>query len=86
MDVPLLVVSGYAFVFRKKYSVAMAYASMIFQAVIFLLHLLDALTNKALTPEQQGAEIGKGLAQMTIGLLFWGLCAAYYRKRRAEFN
>jgi len=83
---PLLIVSGYAFVRRKKYAVAMTYVWMTFYVVIFLFSLHDSLTNKAITSQQQGEELGKGLAEMGIGLLFWGLCAVYYRKRRLEFN
>jgi zinc-ribbon domain len=82
---PLLIASGYAFVRRKKYAVVMTYVWIGFNVLIFLVALLDGLTNKSLTPEQQGSEIGAGLAQIVIGTLFWGLCAVYYRKRRSEF-
>jgi hypothetical protein len=82
---PLLIASGYAFVRRKKYAVVMTYVWIGFNVLIFLVALLDGLTNKSLTQEQQGSEIGAGLAQMAIGTLFWGLCAVYYRKRRSEF-
>jgi hypothetical protein len=82
---PLLIASGYAFVRRKRYAVLMTYLWMGFCVLAFLPLLVDGLTNKSLTPEQQGHEIGAGLAQMVIGTMFWGLCAVYYRKRRSEF-
>jgi hypothetical protein len=82
---PLLVASGYAFVRRKKYAVVMTYLWIGFNALVFLVSLLDGLTNKSLTPEQQGNEIGRGLGQAVTGIVFWGLCAIYYHKRRSEF-
>jgi len=83
---PLLLVSGYAFVRRRKYAVLMTYIWMAFYGIIFLGYLLDALTNKALTPYQQGEEIGTGIGTLVVGIVFWSLCSVYYRKRRPEFS
>jgi uncharacterized membrane protein (DUF485 family) len=83
---PLLIASGYAFARRKKYAVAMTYAWMIGYVIIFLYCLVEALTNKVLSPEQQGEEIGRGVGAMVVGIVFWSLCGVYYRKRQSEFN
>jgi hypothetical protein len=82
---PLLIASGYAFVRRKRYAVVMTYLWIGFNVLMFLVALLDGLTNKSLTPEQQGHEIGTALGQTVTAIVFWGLCAIYYRKRRSEF-
>ena len=83
---PLLIISGYAFVRRKKFAVAMTYVWMIFYVAIFLFMLLGALTNKSFTPEQKEDGIGTGIGLLVPALLFWGLCTAYYRKRFPEFK
>jgi hypothetical protein len=83
---PLLIVSGYAFVRRKKFAVAMPYVWMIFYGVIFLLTLVGALTNKVFTPEQKADWIGTGIGGSIVPLLFWVFCSEYYRKRLQEFK
>ena len=82
---PLMIVSGYAFARRKKFAPLMPYVWMGVCGLSFVVILVEALTNKSLTPEQKGHEIGSGLGQILFGLVFWGLCAKYYRKRRLEF-
>jgi hypothetical protein len=46
---PLLIVSGYTFVRRMKYAVAMTYTWMVLCVVSFLVSLIEAFTNKLLT-------------------------------------
>lgn len=86
---PLLIASGYAFIRRKKYAVLMTYLWLGLYVLVFLLLLvlllMGGLTDKSLTPMQQSEEIWAWMAQIGAGLLSWGLCAIYYRKRRSEF-
>jgi hypothetical protein len=81
---PLVIISGYAFIRRKKYAVAVTYVWIGLYVVSFLIALLQLSANKALTFEQQIEQIGKHLGTMIAGCVFWGCCAVYYRKRRAE--
>jgi hypothetical protein len=86
LTVPLTIATGYAFVRRKKFAVAMTYAWMIFIASISLLGVVDAFIRQRITPYEQGEEIGQAIGTLVIGLGFWSLCAMYYRKRRPEFT
>ena len=70
---PLLIVSGYAFIRRKKYALTMTYVWMIFHVGIFIFRSLGVLTSKLFTPEQQEDFIGTGIGPLLAALLFWGI-------------
>lgn len=82
---PLMIASGYAFVRRKKHAPVMPYVWMGIFVLDFLISALGAATDKSLTPEQQGHQMGTGIGKALFGFIFWGLCAIYYHKRRSEF-
>ncbi len=83
---PFLVASGYAFIRRKQYAINIVYGWVILTAITFLLSVLVTLSNGSLTPNERGESIGKVVAEMLISLLYWVLCAKYYRRRRGEFK
>ena len=83
---PLLVVSGYAFAFRKKFAVGMTYIWMGFIGVLFFITAAIVLWNDNLTASQKSETVGAALGQFIMGLLFWALCNRYYQKRCRELK
>lgn len=83
---PLLVLSGYAFALRKKFSVAMTYVWMGFIGILFFVTVAVALWNDNLAASEKSGIVGTACGQFITGLLFWVVCNKYYRKRRLEFT
>jgi zinc ribbon protein len=83
---PLLFVSGYVFLWRKNFSVAITYVWMVVIGVEFLVVAISTLTNTELAVEKKTENITEIALRSAVGLAIWAACRVYYRKRQPEFT
>ena len=83
---PLLIFSGYAFLRRKKISIALTYVWIVLIVAVFFVGSVRALINAHLAAEEKWEQLAVSFVSAIPGLAVWIPSNAYYRKRRNEFK